>query len=266
MRGKDLPGLSVLIGLVLWPAVVFAEVKLARPTHYVEDRANVIDAATEGSLNGILQELEQKTGAQYIVLTVNSLDGLPIEEFSIALVEAWKLGRAEQDDGLLFTLAMEERKARFEVGYGLEGDLTDLFCGRLIRDVLAPLLRQGRISEGVYQANLPAIQKIAASAGVQLSGMPKLTPRRQGGRRRRLPCFSGLPLILIMLFLFGRGRRGGGLFLLPFMMGGAFGGYRGYGGYGRSGSFGGGSFGGGFGGFGGGMGGGFGGGGSSASW
>lgn len=266
MKGKDLPCLGVLIGLVLWPSVVFAEVKLARPTHYVEDLANVIDAATERSLNGILQELEQKTGAQYIVLTVNSLDGLPIEEFSIALVEAWKLGRAEQDDGLLFTLAMEEREARFEVGYGLEGDLTDLFCGRLLTDVLFPLVRQGKISAGVYQANLRAIQKIAASAGVQLSGIPKLTPRRQGGRRRRLPCFSGLPLILIMLFLFGRGRRGRGMFLLPFMMGGAFGGYRGYGGYGRSGSFGGGSFGGGFGGFGGGMGGGFGGGGASGGW
>ena len=266
MKNKSFACCAGVIWLVAWSSVATAQVKLARPTHHVEDRANVIDAATERSLNGILQELEQKTGAQYIVLTVNSLDGLPIEEFSIALVEAWKLGRAEQDDGLLFTLAMEERKARFEVGYGLEGDLTDLFCGRLIREVLAPLLRQGKISEGVNQANLRAIQKIAASAGVQLSGMPKLTPRRQGGRRRRLPCFSGLPLILIMLFLFGRGRRGGGMFLLPFMMGGAFGGHRGYGGYGRSGSFGGGSFGGGFGGFGGGMGGGFGGGGASGGW
>ncbi len=64
MKGKHLPCLSVLIGLVLWSSVVFAEVKLARPTHYVEDRANVIDAATERSLNGILQELAQKTGAQ----------------------------------------------------------------------------------------------------------------------------------------------------------------------------------------------------------
>ena len=266
MKRKIPPYWGVLIGLVLCQCVGFAEVKLARPTHYVEDRANVIDAATERSLNGILQELAQKTGAQYIILTVDTLGGLPIEEFSIALVEAWKLGRAEQDDGLLFTLAMKERQARFEVGYGLEGDLTDLFCGRLLRDVLFPLVRQGKISAGVYQANLRAIQKIAASAGVQLSGMPKLTPRRQGGRRRRLPCFSGLPLILIMLFLFGRGRRGGGMFLLPFMMGGAFGGHRGYGGYGRSGSFGGGSFGGGFGGFGGGMGGGFGGGGASGGW
>ena len=187
MKGKHLPCLSLLIGLVLWPSVVFAQVKIARPTRYVADQANVIDPRTEQSLNGILQELEQKTGAQYIVLTVDSLGGLPIEEFSIALVEAWKLGRAEQDDGLLFTLAMKERKARFEVGYGLEGDLTDLFCGRLIREVLAPLLRQGKISEGVYQANLRAIQKIAAAAytvAARKGAMKLVLPRSDWARER----------------------------------------------------------------------------------
>ena len=73
MKRKIPPYWGVLIGLLLWQCVGFAEVKLARPTHYVEDRANVIDAATERSLNGILQELQQKTGAQYIVLTVDTL-------------------------------------------------------------------------------------------------------------------------------------------------------------------------------------------------
>ncbi len=251
----------------LVPAQVWAKVSLPVPRHYVEDQANVISSSTERSLNGILQELEQKTGAQYVILTVKSTQGLPIEQFSIELAEQWQLGQKGKDNGMLFVLAVKERKYRFEVGYGLEGFITDQDCGRIGRNVLVPFLKQNDYSNGILQANIQVAKKIASESGVQLSGIPNIAPapRPQRRRGRRLPFCGGLPLILLMLFLFGGGRGGGWLFFLPFMMGG-FGGHRGYGGYGRSGSYGGGSFGGGFGGFGGGMGGGFGGGGASGGW
>jgi uncharacterized protein len=234
--------------IILLVTPVMGAVDLPMPKHYVEDRANVIKSSDELSLNGILQELEQKTGVQYIILTVNTTEGLSIEQFSIELAEKWKLGQKGKDNGMLFTLAAKDRRYRFEVGYGLEGFVTDQFCGRVGRQTLVPFLKQGNYSEGILQANLQIVQKIAASSGVVLTGMPQLKPVGVVRRNRRaLPCCSSLPLLIFLFMLFGMRGRGMGLWLfLPFMLGG----FGGHGGYGRSGSFGGGSFGGGFGGFG----------------
>jgi len=238
---------------------------LPMPSHYVEDYANVVNPSHERSLNGILQELEQKTGAQYIILTVDTTGGMPIEQFAIEYAEKWKLGQEGKDNGMLFVFAAEKRQARFEVGYDLEGFITDQYTNRVGRNVLVPYIKQGKSSQGIYEANLQIVQRIAGEYHVALTGMPKLTPLGVGRRniRRGLPCCSVLPLLIFMFLIFGgRGRGMGMWFFLPFMLGG----FGGHGGYGRSGSFGGGSFGGGFGGFGGGMGGGFGGGGSTVSW
>jgi uncharacterized protein len=241
----------------------YTQTDLPTPSHYVADYANVINDSDERSLNGILQELEQKTGTQYIVLTVLSTGGMPIEQFSIELAEKWKLGQKGKDNGMLFVLAKNDRRWRFEVGYGLEGFITDQYCSRTGRDVLVPYLRKGDYSRGIYEANLRIIQRIASKASVGLTGMPKVAPVPGRNRRRGPPCCSALPIIIFLLLIFGGAGRGmGWWFFLPFMMGG----FGGHGGYGRSGSFGGGSFGGGFGSFGGGMGGGFGGGGASGGW
>ncbi len=254
----------IFIAILVIAAVCHAQADLPMPQHYVEDYANVVNNTHERTLNGTLQELEQKTGTQYIILTVNTTDGPPIEQFSIELAEKWKLGQKDKDNGMLFVIATADREYRFEVGYGLEGFITDRFCGQIGRDFLVPYLKNENYSEGIYQANLKIIQKIADEYEVTLTGMPKLAPvSAPRDRRTGLPCCSILPFLLIMLLLFGGLGRGMGWFLfLPFMLGG----FGGYGGYGRSGSYGGGSFGGGFGGFGGGMGGGFGGGGASGSW
>lgn len=276
------------VAVVLLPALGRAELATpnlpSQPERYVVDKANVIDPDRERALLGILQELEQKTGVQYVVLTVPTTGGLPLEEFSIRQAhDLWKLGQESEDNGLLFTLALQERRYRFEVGYGLEGVITDRFAGQILREVLRPYLRRGEYSRGIYEANLRVIQRIAERADVTLTGMPAL-PRGPAGYGRPLqprgvlPC-CGMPcgtllFMLFLIFLLGGGRGGGlGWLFLPFL----FRGFGGFGGYGRSGSYGGGPFGGGFGGFGGGMrggfgsfggggGGGFGGGGASGGW
>lgn len=273
--------LLLYIAVLLLPALVASPTSagdLPMPTRYVVDNANVIDADDERSLLGILQELEQKTGAQYIILTVQTIGGVPIEEFSIRQAhDLWKLGQKGQDNGLLFTLALKDRKYRFEVGYGLEGVITDRFAGEVGRSVLAPYLKKGEYSRGICEANLQVVRRIAEQAGVTLTGMPALPPM-PGGRRLVVP-FCGMPIgsllfIVFLIFMIG-GGRGGGLWWL--FLPSLFRGFGGYGGYGRSGSYGGGVFGGGFGGFGGGMrggfggfggggGGGFGGGGASGGW
>ena len=259
-----LPKLILILSILsTLTATGYGQADLPTPRHYVEDYANVINTDDERSLNGVLQELEQKTGAQYIVLTVLSTGGMPIEQFSIDLAEKWKLGQKGKDNGMLFVLAKNDRRWRFEVGYGLEGFVTDQYCSRIGRNVLVPYLKKGDYSRGIYEANLQIVQRIASEAGVGLTGMPKIAPVPVGSRRRGLPCCSALPILIFMLLIFGGAGRGmGWWFFLPFLMGG----FGGHGGYGRSGSFGGGSFGGGFGGFGGGMGGGFGGGGASGGW
>ncbi len=261
---RSLSKLAVIVLIIASLATPgYGQTNLPMPKQYVEDYAGVIDDSDEQALNGILQELEQKTGAQYIVLTVLTTGGVPIEQFAIELAEKWKLGRKGKDNGMLFVLAKNDREWRFEVGYGLEGFVTDQYCGRVGRNVLVPYLRKGQYSQGIYQANLQVAQAIATEHGVTLSGMPTSEPAPVGNGGRGLPCCDALPLLLFLLLIFGGfGMRMGWWFLLPFM----FGGFGGHGGYGRSGSFGGGSFGGSFGGFGGGMGGRFGGGGASGRW
>lgn len=260
---KTLPALMAL--MILLPtcgARQFAPPDLPPPGFYVKDDASVIDAEHERALNGILQELEQKTGVQYIILTIPSTGGLPIEQFSIELLDKWKLGQAGKDNGLLFTLALEQREYRFEVGYGLEGTVTDQYAGRVGRDVLTPYLKKGQYSRGIYEANLRVIRRIADESGVTLTGMPALPRgdldygRGPGPPGGGCPCCALLLILFLAMLLFGRLGRHGGMgwgwwFLLPFL-------FRGFGGPGRGGPFGGGPFGGGFGGFGGGLPGGFG--------
>lgn len=261
---KSLPVLIVLlIALPALGAQPFARPHLAMPDYYVDDLAQVIDAEHARALNGILQELEQKTGVQYIILTVDSTGGLPIEQFSIELLDQWKLGQKGKDNGLLFTLALGERAYWFAVGYGLEGIVTDQYTGQVGRDVLVPYLTKGQYGQGTYEANLQAIQRIADYYKATLTGMPTLprqtinydSPRGASNRRPFCGCpCCGFLLILLLVLLLARGFRRGRIWpwlVLPFL-------FRRFGSRGRSGSYGGGPFGGGFGGFGGGMPGGFG--------
>ncbi|MHC5075638.1 MAG: TPM domain-containing protein [Planctomycetota bacterium] len=247
--------------MVLVSGVCFGQADLPMPRYYVEDYAGIINESDEQLLKGILQELEQKTGVQYIVLTVQTTGGMSIDEYSIGLAEKWQLGQEGKDNGILFTMAMKERRYRLEVGYGLEGFITDAYCGRVLRLILLPYLRKSEFSRGILETNAQVANRIAKEYNVTLSGMPELRSRPVDGKggRRAIPCCA-LLFFFFVFMLFAGGRGAGWLFFLPFFWGG-FGTGKGYGG-----SYGGSSFGGGFGGFGGGMGGGFGGGGASGGW
>jgi uncharacterized protein len=192
---------------------------------------------------------------------VPTLDGDALEDFSIRVVEEWKLGKKGKDDGLLLLIVKNDRKLRIEVGYGLEGDVTDAFSARVIRNVLTPAMRAGQAEQGIAQAFRALMQK--ASGQVVDSQQLKPAPQKKRG-----PSGFGVIALLFLLLPFvlpfllgGRGRGGGGGgamagFILGSMLGS---GGRGGGGGGWGGGGGGG------GGFSGG-GGGFGGGGSSGSW
>ena len=232
----------------------------AKPFNHVVDLAGIVDPDMEAHLNRFLLELEQKTTAQMVILTINSLQGESLEEFSISVAhDKWKLGQQGKDNGVLLLVSLEDKKYRFEVGYGLEGILTDAFTGGVGRQQLVPAFRQGDFSNGIAAAALVVIKEIATDAGVEISGMPAMRTSRRA-REEGEPSFFksifGIIFFLVILYLFIKNPRLFLLFLFANMMGGGRGG--GWGG--------GGGFGGGGGSFGGGGGGGFGGGGASGGW
>ena len=122
----------------------------------VNDTAEMIPADTEQRIEEKLAALEEASGTQMAVLTIISLEGESLEEFSLEVAETWALGRAEQDDGLLLLVARDDRKMRFEVGYGLEGDLTDAQAGRILNNILRPAFRAGDFGGGI-EAGVDAV-------------------------------------------------------------------------------------------------------------
>ncbi len=115
----------------------------------VNDYAGMLSPGTVNSLEAVLADLEKSDSTQIVVLTVPGLEGDSIEDFSIRVAEKWKIGQKEKDNGALLLVAKNDRKLRIEVGRGLEGKLTDLVSGRIIRNVITPRFKAGDFDEGV---------------------------------------------------------------------------------------------------------------------
>lgn len=224
-----------------------AEPKIPQLTQRVMDQAGMLSPGAKQELEARLTAYEKQTGHQFVLLTIQSLEGLPIENYSLKLVEAWKLGDKKRDDGLLLLIAKKERKMRIEVGYGLEGAVPDATAAQVIRYKLEPAFQAGQYEPGIFAAFEVLMQKASGEA-VQIA------PKNASGSQ------EGSGGISLFALLFGLGLIALGMFrpsllgsiALGMMMGGR-----------RGGRFGGGGFGGG--GFSGG-GGGFGGGGASGGW
>ncbi len=262
---------------------------------YVNDYAGMLSAASVQKMETELKSFEQTDSTQIVVLTIPTLEGENIEDFSLRVAEAWKIGQKGKDNGAIILIARTERKIRIEVGRGLEGKLTDLVSGRIIRYEIAPSFKAGDFDGGIEKGVSSVIAVVKGEYKAE-----HVVPRRTGGRigssvftlvvflgiacvilgaiSRPLGGLAGaigLPVIASMVFpglailaLGGIALAGFliGLFL-TFLFGAGGGGGGGYFGGGPffGGGYGGGSFGGDGGGFSGG-GGDFGGGGASGDW
>lgn len=233
-----------------------------KPQGYVSDFAKVLIPQARQQLEAYCGQVEQVTGVQMAVVTIDSLDGQPVEDVANALYRKWGIGKKGKDEGILLLIAIKDHKDRIEVGYGLEPILPDGFEGGVLRQA-RPLLRQGAYGQALFAAVGEMGSRIAAAKGVSLDSSPR--PRRPMASSRG----SGIPFVAIIIvvvillsFLSRGGRGGGGGFLMGMILGNLLGGGRG-GGWGGGGGFGGGGGGGGFGGFGGGD---SGGGGASGDW
>jgi uncharacterized protein len=115
----------------------------------VMDNAGMLDSAVVQKLSRALETIYQKGGPQVGVLTVNTIGDMVVEDASMKVAKAWKLGTEKKDNGILLLIAKKERKIRIEVGQGVEGDLTDAYSRRIIDDVMVPLFKQGQFTDAV---------------------------------------------------------------------------------------------------------------------
>ncbi|HEV8435309.1 MAG TPA: TPM domain-containing protein [Thermoanaerobaculia bacterium] len=258
---------AALLLLVALAAPALAKEPPPAPTQWFTDEAGLVQGSDAAALNEKLRAFEQSSGAQFIIYVFKSLDGDPLEDFTIRCAEKWKVGNKKYDNGLILFVFVQERKFRVEVGYGLEGAVTDAFSSDVLRNYLAPHFRQSDYAGGLNAAADAIMAKIRGEEPAR----PPVNPETShAGRAHRaagsIPPVAILFIIIFFLFILPRfflprGPGCGGCFWPMFFLGG---GGRGstFGGFG-GGGFGG--FGGGGGGFSGG-GGGFGGGGASGGW
>lgn len=141
----------VLLFLAGFPCLVSPLAALEVPVLQgrVNDTAAMLSRATIAELERVLASFEASDSTQIVVLTIPTLDGEVLEEFSLRVVEAWKIGQKELDNGALLLVVRDDRKIRIEVGYGLEGRLTDLVSGRIISGVIVPMFKKGRFDQGI---------------------------------------------------------------------------------------------------------------------
>jgi uncharacterized protein len=284
------------IFLLIWASYAFG-LDVPALKGRVNDYGNILSSSTEQQLEAVLGELERTDSTQIVVLTIPSLEGDSLEDFSIRVADQWKIGQESKDNGAILLVSKNDRKLRIEVGYGLEGSLTDLISGRIIRDIIVPHFKRGDFDAGVSNGVQAMIQTVRGEFKVDAE------PVRVSRRHSSGPDFFAILVIIFLVNMIGRLKRPlgavsggilfpilgallfnagflmllllipigilGGLFLSMFGRPLSFGSSYGAGRHGRASWTSGGGFGsfggGGFGGFSGG-GGGFGGGGASGGW
>jgi uncharacterized protein len=227
-------------------------------TGRVVDAADIIPEETEAQLIAQLDVLEAKSSDQLVVATVPSLQGYEIEEYGYQLGRAWQIGQGERlNNGIILLVAPNERKVRIEVGYGLEGVMTDFFAGQIIRDTIVPAFKAGDMPLGITEG-VSAIEAVLTADPAELQARAARGLKEQASGKQDSPA-QAIIIVLVLIFWIwisiqraqhGRFRRRSPWGITPIILhdwdqprggGGGFGGFGGGGGF----SGGGGSFGGG---------------------
>lgn len=225
------------------PVLAAAPAAAPAPRAYVNDTAGVMDAQTEAKLNGFLADLDAKAKAQVAVLTVRTLGGADLGTYAVETYKKWGIGDKKTSRGVLLLVAVEDRKSRIEVGYGLEGILPDGLTGAIQDKYMMPYFKAGDYSGGIAQGSMALASVIAEDSGVTLSA-----GFAQSGRRISAPKTRGqkiFSVLMLVIFIIVAIRHPYLVFFLLSSMnsrgsGGGFGG-GGFGGFGGGSSGGGGS-------------------------
>lgn len=242
--------LAALIACVSITTPLFAEPSFPKLTGRVVDQADMISASSEAEINALSEAHENATGNQVVVVTVPDLQGYAIEEYGYLLGRHWGIGQSKKNNGVLLIASQAERKIRIEVGYGLEGELTDAISSNIINSLITPSFKSAQFDEGFRLGALSIIEALGGEYKM------RTTSSKDTGAPNNWFFLIFVLVFFIFPSLFGRSGFWALLGLSALSGGSRRGGRGGYGG---------GGFGGGGGGFGGG-GGSFGGGGASGGW
>lgn len=191
------------LALVLFAGAAEAA-EIPRLTARVMDRAQLLSASERDALERELAEFEARVGHTIVVHTTPSLEGLEIEAYSIEIADAWKIGDQKLDNGVILTVAPNERRMRIETGYGLEGVLPDALAKRIIEEQIAPEFRAGRLGDGI-RAGVQAIEAVIAREPV-----PAATREPRRGPRSMAPGFWILIVLISLIHFLGGGLRRSG--------------------------------------------------------
>ena len=193
-----------LVGGVAWLVLAASAVAqdVPRLTGRVVDRADLLSPSTEATVTERLAAHEDSTGNQIAVLTIPSLEGAVLEPYATRVFRAWGLGEADRDNGVLLLVARDDREVRIEVGYGLEGALTDATADAIIRHEIVPRFRDEDFNGGVLAATDAMLAAVAGeyearpSSGITMNGRPA----EESSLLERLLfglLFGGIPLVVI---------------------------------------------------------------------
>lgn len=235
---------ALAVFLVLFSNVAFAA-DLPKPTKnfFVNDFANVISNADEEKMQQQGEALFKECGAQVVVVTVKSLNGEDLESYSLNLARSWRIGSDKNDDGILLLLAVDERKVRIEVGYGLEGALPDSKTGRILDTYGVDRFKKNDFSTGLAAVYDSLINEVYIEKGLEPADGYTPVEDYSLTTKEKVIAYGIIALIVLAFIFTNRGKRKRGFVYY----GGGFGG-GGFSGSGSSGggfSGGGGSFGGG---------------------
>jgi uncharacterized protein len=142
-------GVAISAAMLLWASLSVLAVSYPALSGRVVDQANIIPTATRDAIEPKLADLETKSGIQLVVATVKSLEGEEIEPYANELFRTWKLGEKAKNNGVLLLVALNERRVRIEVGYGLESTLTDALSKVIITNAMAPRFKAGDFGDGI---------------------------------------------------------------------------------------------------------------------
>lgn len=164
--------LLLFLIILLQNTIIYAEdISIPDPSFYfyVYDEANLLDREAEEYIIKTNEELYKRTGAQIVVVTLNSLNNEDIRLLSLKIFEKWQIGSKEYDNGLLMLIVPNEREIRIEVGYGLEGPLPDSKVGNIIENSILPYFRENNYQEGIISGFNEIIQEVEEEYGIQLN-------------------------------------------------------------------------------------------------
>lgn len=215
-----MPRIFFGIALFLLQSLCALAIDVPRLRTRVTDLAGILTQEQIAGLEAKLQSFETSDSTQIAVLIIPSLEGEPIEDYSMRVAEAWKVGHEGRDNGALLLIAMRDRIARIEVGYGLESELTDAGSSRIIRNEMAPRFREGDYYGGIDSTVTAMMQSVRG----MYQGSPEPERRSSGGSPGRF--FNLLIMLLFPLLwvLSATGKWGGGIIgagagmLLPYTL------------------------------------------------